>query len=216
MKIEVKNVSKKFKNNYVVENANCVFESGKIYGLYGRNGSGKSVFLKMLVSFYNPTSGEVLFDGLNYQNTSKYPKNVGVLIEHPSFFGDLSGFKNLKILARIQNIINDKDIELALKIVNLLDEKNKKYKEYSLGMRQKLGIAQAIMENPDVIILDEPFNGIERVSVEKITNYLKEERDRGKLIIVSSHIKDDLKKMCDEFLYFDAGKVSIRSDLDEI
>lgn len=212
MKIEVNNVSKSFKKVSIVKNVNCVFESGKIYGIYGRNGSGKSVFLKMLCGFYIPSEGEIKIDNVNYANSNKYPESLGALIEKPSFFGDLSGFDNLKLLAKIQNKITDKEISETLEIVNLEQEKNKNYKCYSLGMRQKLGIAQAIMENPDIIVLDEPFNGIERESVLKIIKYLKE-KSKTKIIIISSHIKEDITSIADEFLYFDSGNVYLEENL---
>ena len=184
MKIEVKNLSKKFKDDVILSDINLTFESGNIYGLVGRNGSGKSVFLKMLCGFYYPTSGEILYDGHNYISNKEYPKDVRALIEKPSFMPDLSGFENLKLLAAIQNKISDKDIIKSLKDVNLDDERDKKYNIYSQGMRQKLGIAQVLMENPKVMILDEPFNGIEGESVKKIIKLLKELKKQDKIIII--------------------------------
>ncbi len=215
MKIEVKNVSKKFKGIEVLSNSDLTFESGNIYGLYGRNGAGKSVFLKLVCGFYIPSTGEVLFDGVDYNKKMMYPPNLRALIEKPNFFPDLSGFENLKMLARIQNKITDEDILKAFEIVNLLSEKDKKYSKYSLGMKQKLGIAQVIMENPDIIILDEPFNGIEHDTVKKLINYLLEEKKKGKLIILSTHIEEDLKKLADKIYYFDSGKISDKGFLDE-
>ncbi len=207
MKIEVKNVSKKFKDIVVIKNINYIFESGKVYGICGRNGSGKSVFQKLLCGFYVPTSGEILYDGLDINKNTEYPKNLRVLIESPSFFPDISGYENLKLLADIQKKIGQKEIMQSLEIVNLINEKDKKYSKYSLGMKQKLGIAQAIMEDPDVLILDEPFNGIERETCKKIINYLKQKRDEGKLIIISTHIQEDLKDFADTVLEFDAGTI---------
>ena len=205
MKVELKNISKSFKNIDVIKNINYTFESGKIYGLYGRNGSGKSVLLKLICGFLVPTSGSILFDGINFNENLEFPKDLRALIEAPSFFPDLTGYENLKMLAKIQNTIGDKEIHEALDIVNLTNEMNKKYKKYSLGMKQKLGIAQAIMEDADVLILDEPFNGIEQVSVTKIMNYLLELKNKGKLIIVSSHIIEDLNKISDTLLLMDDG-----------
>ena len=190
MKFEIKNLTKKFKNTIVIDNVNVTFDSGKIYGIIGKNGSGKSVFLKILCSFYVPTSGYILQDNYDYIKNNSFPKNTRALIEKPDFISELTGFENLKLLASIQNRINDSDIEKTLKDVNLFEEKDKKYCQYSLGMKQKLGIAQVLMENPDVLILDEPFNGIEEESVRKIKKILKEEKKKGKLIIITSHIKD--------------------------
>ena len=212
MKIEVKNVTKSFKNVEVLHDVNLSFQSGNIYGIYGRNGAGKSVFLKLLCGFYIPTKGTILYDNENLNLKNEFPKDLRALIERPCFFDDLSGFDNLNLLAKIQNKIGDKEILDALKRVNLLEEKDKKYGKYSLGMKQKLGIVQAIMEDPKVMILDEPFNGIEQETVKKLITYLKEERKKGKLIIISTHIMDDLKLLADEIYYFDAGKVVFKKD----
>ena len=161
MKIELKNVSKKYKDVTVLSDINVVFESGKIYGFIGRNGSGKSVLLKMICSFYTPTTGEILFDGENIIKEKKFPPSTRALIEKPNFIPDLTGYENLELLASIQNKIGKEEILKSLDDVNLIAEKDKKYSKYSLGMKQKLGIAQVIMEDPKIMILDEPFNGIE-------------------------------------------------------
>lgn len=207
MKIEVKNASKKFRRNLVLKDVNAIFESGYIYGLSGRNGAGKSVFLKILCGLYKPSSGEVLFDGKKYDKDDLHLLNMRALIEKPNFFPELTGYENLELLAKIQNKIGKKEIEDTLRKVNLSEEKDKKYKEYSLGMKQKLGIAQVLMEDPDIIILDEPFNGIEEVSVKKISEILKEQKEKGKIIILSTHIKEDLINLSDVIYYFDAGEV---------
>ena len=202
MEIIVKELSKKFKKVTILENINMKFESGKIYGIVGRNGSGKSVFLKILCSFYKPTTGEILFDNIN----NNFPPSVRALIENPTFFPDLTGFENLKLLSSIQNKIGDEEIIKTLDQVNLLSEKDKKYSEYSLGMKQKLGIAQVLMENPDVMIFDELFNGIEEKTVEKIRNILLELKNQNKIIIVTSHIKEDIDVLSDEVYKFDCGR----------
>lgn len=203
MKIEVKNVSKSFKKIEILNNINVTFEEGKIYGLVGRNGSGKSVFLKMLCAFYEPTSGEILFDGINVIKNKSFPPDTRALIEKPTFLSDLSGLDNLKVLAKIQNRIDEKEIIKTLEDVNLAEDMNKKYKVYSLGMKQKLGIAQVLMENPKIIILDEPFNGIENKTAEKLRNILLEEKKKNKLIIMATHIKEDLEKLADVIYEFD-------------
>lgn len=207
MKIEVRDVCKQFKKVEVLKNINMVFEDGKIYGFSGRNGSGKSVLLKIICGIYSPTNGEVLIDGKNYNRSNMFVPNLRALIEKPSFFPDLTGFENLKLLAQIQNKITEKEILSALETVNLIDEKDKRYSEYSLGMKQKLGIAQVIMEDPKVMLLDEPFNGIEEESVQKISDYLLKQKKKGKIIIISTHIKEDLKKLADQIYYFDNGCV---------
>ena len=212
MKIEVKNVCKKFKNEEVLKNVNLNFESGKIYGFRGKNGSGKSVLLKIMCGLYAPTSGEVLYDGVNYNMENKFVPSVRALIEKPNFFPNLTGYENLKLLSEIQNKITDKEINETLESVNLINEKDKKYSNYSLGMKQKLGVAQALMEDPEVIILDEPFNGIEKASVEKIIDILKKKKSEGKIIIVASHYLEELSNLCDKIYSFDMGEVSNYED----
>lgn len=208
MKIELKNVSKSFKKIKVIDDVSISFESGHIYGFYGRNGSGKSVLQKIISGLYTPTTGTVLVDGVDINAIGTYPSYMRVLIEKPAFFPDISGLENLKLLADINKTIDEKKILEILELVNLTEEKNKKYSKYSLGMKQKLGVAQAIMEDPDILILDEPFNGIEQATVDKLTEYLLEKKKEGKLIIVSTHIKEDLTKLSDKIYVFDNGKVS--------
>lgn len=208
MTIEFKNVTKKFKDIIILNNINLTFESGNVYGLFGRNGSGKSVFLKLLCGFYTPSEGEILYNGENLNKKLEFPPNTRALIEKPNFFPDLTGFENLKFLAEIQNKITDKEINDILEFLGLEKDKNKKYSKYSLGMKQKLGIAQVLMENPDVIVLDEPFNGVENVTVLKIIDYLKEEAKKGKLIFISTHIMEDLEKLTDKIYYFDNGAIN--------
>lgn len=205
MEIKLENVNKSFGKIKVLTDVNIKFSSGKIYGLYGRNGSGKSVLLKIISGLYSH-EGKVLYDNVEYEKLSSLPFLRGQ-IETPSFFPNLTGLENLRLLAKIQNRISDEEILKSLDIVNLLNEKDKKYSEYSLGMKQKLGIAQAIMENPDIIILDEPFNGIENATVKKLIEYFKRIK-KDKIIIVSTHIIDDLKNLCDKIYYLDGGVLS--------
>lgn len=207
MEIAVKNLTKSFKGIKILNNVNITFKSKKIIALVGRNGSGKSVLLKLLCGLYLPTEGEILFDNINYNLNDEYPPNTRALIEKPTFMDELTGFENLKLLAKIQNLISDKEINEALKIVNLYDDKDKKFKYYSLGMKQKLGIAQVIMENPDVMIFDEPFNGIEKRTAEKLRKYLKEKKEEGKLIIIATHIKEDVEELADLVYEVDDGNV---------
>ena len=208
MEIEVKNLSKQFKGVTILDNVNATFKEGNIYGLIGRNGSGKSVFLKILCNFYSPTSGEVLYDGINIFKESTFPPDTRALIEKPAFLPDISGFENLKMLASIQQLIGADEILEALEKVNLIEDKDKKYKVYSLGMKQKLGIAQVIMENPKVLILDEPFNGIEDATASKLRKLLKEEAKKGKIVIVASHIKEDIINLANVTYKFDGGNVT--------
>lgn len=206
MKIEICNISKMFKDNVILDDINMTLLEGNIYGFKGRNGSGKSVLLKIMCDLISPTKGEVRVNGKNILgNACQY--NIGALIENPTFFANLSGYDNLKLLAEIKNIIDEEEINKALDIVNLKDEKMKKYGKYSLGMKQKLGIAQAIMEDQKIILLDEAFNGIEDDTVIKIKKYLKVQKEKGKIIVITSHIKEDLEELCDKIYFFKNGKV---------
>lgn len=207
MKIELKNLSKNFDKNKVIDNINITFTEGNIYGLYGRNGSGKSVIMKLICGFLIPTEGQILFDGIDFNTNDEYPNSLRAVIERPSFFPNLTGYENLKLLAEIQNKISDKEIIESLKIVNLINEKDKKFSKYSLGMKQKLAIVQAIMEDPKIIILDEPFNGIEEKTVSKLIKYLKEEKQKGKIIIFSTHIKEDLDNLADKIYKIENGSI---------
>ncbi len=207
MKIEVKNLNKSFNKIEVLKDINITFESGKIYGLIGRNGSGKSVFLKLLCSFYKPTSGKILYDGIDISGNNTFPKDTRALIEKPCFLPDLTGLENLILLADIQKKIGTNEIYKTLKDLNLYEEKDKKYSTYSLGTKQKLGLAQVLMENPKVIILDEPLNGIENKTAEKFREIIKKEKEKGKLIIIASHIKEDIDTLADITYEVDDGKI---------
>ena len=204
-KLEIKNLSKKFKDVYVLKDINLTFESGKIYGFTGRNGSGKSVLLKIICGFYTPTSGEVLLDNYNYILNNDFPKSTRCLIEKPNFLPDLTGYENLKLLASIENKIGDKEIMDTIEKLNLKEEINKKYSKYSLGTKQKLGIAQVLMEDPKLIVLDEPLNGIENETAKEVRKILNEEKKKDKIIIVASHIKEDIDTLADVVYNIDNG-----------
>lgn len=208
MEIKLENVSKRFKNENVLNGISYSFESGKIYSIVGRNGSGKSVLLKIIAGLYLQDKGNVLFDNKNYNMINEIPDNLGIVIEQPSFINDLTGLENLKLLASIRNIATERDIVESLEIVNLKDDMNKKYSKYSLGMRQKLSIAQAIMEQQKVILLDEPFNGIDRQSVVAIKEYLKRVKNEDKLIIITTHIMDDVVDLSDVMLNIEDGMLN--------
>lgn len=210
MKIEVTNVSKEFNGISVLESINIKFEEGKIYGLIGKNGSGKSVFLKMLCEFYKPTTGEIKINGKNIIKEGVFAPDTHALIENPSFLPDLTGYENLELLSKIQKKIGKKEIEETLKRVNLYYEKDKKYSSYSLGMKQKLGLAQVLMEDPKILIFDEPFRGIEEETVVKIRKILLELKTNGKIIIIASHDKEDIEKLADIVYKFENNTVKIK------
>lgn len=207
MKLEIKNLSKKFKDVYVLKDINLTFESGKIYGFTGRNGSGKSVLLKIICGFYTPSTGEVLLDNYNYILNNDFPKSTRCLIEKSNFLPDLTGYENLKLLASIENKIGDKEIMDTIEKLNLKEEINKKYGKYSLGTKQKLGIAQVLMEDPKLIVLDEPLNGIENETAKEVRKILNEEKKKDKIIIVASHIKEDIDTLADVVYNIDNGIV---------
>lgn len=206
--IVIKNVSKSFDGIEVLHDVNLDLEEGKIYGFIGRNGSGKSVLFKIICGLYYPTSGSVLVDGVDIHRNDVFPNDMRVLIEKPNFLPNLTGLENLKLLASIQNKITEEDIILILDKLNLKKDMNKLYHKYSLGMKQKLAVAQVFMENPKMMIFDEPFNGIEEKTVEVIKKILLEEKNNGKIILISSHIKEDIEELADTIYFVDAGSVN--------
>ena len=210
MKLEVLHITKKFKGNKVLNDVNMTLVSGNIYGFSGRNGSGKSVLLKIIAGLYLADSGDIILDNKKYNFKKEFLPSLGALIEEPKFFPNMTGFENLKMLASIKNKIKETDILKYLDIVNLTLEKDKKFSKYSLGMKQKLGIASALMEDDDILILDEPFNGLEEQTVLKLKKYLKSIKD-NKIIILSTHIKEDLEELSDIIYYFDGGNVTCKN-----
>lgn len=208
MKIELKNITKEFKKNIVLNDVNMTLESGNIYGFIGKNGSGKSILLKIMCGFYKPSNGKVIYDGIDIVANNSFPKNTRALIEKPGFISDLTGYENLEMLAAIEGKIGASEIIKTLEKVNLLEEKDKKFGNYSLGMKQKLGVAQVLMEDPEVMIFDEPFNGIEEDTSNKLRELLKLECQKGKIIIIASHIKEDIDGLANIVYKFDVGKVT--------
>jgi ABC-2 type transport system ATP-binding protein len=205
--ITIRNLTKRLDGNIILDNINVTFDEGIIYGIVGRNGSGKSMLFKSICGFLTPTDGIVMINGEDIYKLKTFPQDVRALINKPTFISSISGFENLKILSEIQKKIDSKKILDTLNIVNLLDESNKKYGKYSLGMKQKLGIAAVIMEDPKIIILDEPFNGIDNESVKKIKLELIKIKS-NKIIILATHIEQDLSDLCDEIYMMDCGKIS--------
>ena len=210
--IKINQLSKTLDGQKVLKDIDIELKSNKIYGFVGRNGSGKSMLFKTICGFIKPDKGNVIINGEDIYQNNSFPKNTRALIEKPEFVPDLSGYENLKLLADINHIISEQEILNALELVNLLEEKDKKFKKYSLGMKQKLGIAQVIMEKPDILIFDEPFNGVDEKSIEKISQYLKEIKKQNKIILIATHIKDDIENLCDEtFQMIDGSIEKIKS-----
>lgn len=205
MLIKISYLSKTIKNNDVLNNINASFESGKIYGLAGKNGSGKTMLMRAICGLIMPSEGEIYFDDKQLHRDFCFPPSLGVMLEYPSFIGSYTGFKNLKIIAEIKSIIGDEEIRNALEYVGLDPNDKKSFKQYSLGMKQKLGIACAIMKKPDLLILDEPFNALDESSAEKVKSLILKEKERGAVVIISCHDKDDLLSLSDEIYYLNNG-----------
>lgn len=207
--IKVDNVIKKFGSEIALNNVSIEFEKGKIYGIVGRNGSGKTVLFKTIIGFLKPTGGRIIVDGKEIGRDTDFADHIGIIIETPGFLSAYSGYKNLEYLASIKNIIGKKEIKESMERVGLDPNSKKKVGTYSLGMRQRLGIAQAIMENPDILILDEPMNGLDNQGVEEVRNILLNLKEEGKSIILASHNKEDIEALCDEVYEMDHGKLTV-------
>ena len=206
-KIEIKNLNLIIQSNEILKNINLNIEAGKIYGFIGRNGSGKSMLLKCICGLLKPNTGSVIINNEDIYKKDIFPSNMRAFIDKPTFIGSLTGYENLKLLADIQNTIDDEKIKETMIKCDLEDQINKKYGKYSLGMKQKLAIASVLMENPDIMIFDEPFNGIDNKSVEKIRKILLEEKQRGKTILIATHIKEDIDLLCDAIYELDLGEI---------
>lgn len=210
--IEVKNVNVTIGKNEILQDISAAFETGKIHGLIGRNGSGKTVLMKCICGFMKPTSGEVFVGGKQIGKEVDFAPDIGVIIETPGFVPFYSGYRNLKILAGLNHKIGKEEIEEAMRTVGLDPKLKRHVKKYSLGMRQRLGIAQAIMEKPKLLILDEPFNGLDKEGVEQMRTYFLELKKQGVTILLSSHTSEDIKLLCDTVTEMEKGKTVILND----
>ncbi|MCH5196988.1 MAG: ATP-binding cassette domain-containing protein [Oscillospiraceae bacterium] len=203
--IEIKNVDLTIRKTPILKNVSVHFERGKIHGLIGRNGSGKTMLMKCVCGFVKPTSGEIAVDGLKIGRDCDFPKSIGVIIETPGFVPYYSGYKNLKLLADLNKKITSEDIKNTMKAVGLDPELKRHVRKYSLGMRQRLGLAQAIMEDPELLILDEPMNGLDKDGVRDMRQYLLDLKARGKTILIASHSAEDIDVLCDTVCEMDKG-----------
>ena len=210
--IEVKNVNVTIGKNEILQDISAAFETGKIRGLIGRNGSGKTVLMKCICGFMKPTSGEVFVGGKQIGKEVDFAPDTGVIIETPGFVPFYSGYRNLKILAGLNHKIGKEEIEEAMRTAGLDPKLKRHVKKYSLGMRQRLGIAQAIMEKPKLLILDEPFNGLDKEGVEQMRTYFLELKKQGVTILLSSHTSEDIKLLCDTVTEMEKGKTVILND----
>ncbi|AWD68626.1 MULTISPECIES: ABC transporter ATP-binding protein [Priestia] len=194
--ISINNATKSFKKNTLLENINLDIEKGKIYGIIGPNGSGKSVLFKMICGFMFPDRGDIFINGEKIGKKKRFPDNFGVIIERPGYIANKTGFQNLKELSLIRGKINDAQIIKTMELVGLDPDSDQKVKNFSLGMKQKLAICQAIMEEQQVLILDEPFNALDIDSVKKIRDLLLKFKDEGRTILLTSHNQEDIN-ICD-------------------
>ena len=203
--IEVQNVVKRFRDQVVLKNVSISVEKGQIHGIVGRNGSGKTVLFKCICGLMHPEEGVILVNGKRVGRDVDMPEDIGAIIEAPGFLPNYSGYKNLRFLANIRRKIGKEEILNVLKTVGLDPESRKHVGKYSLGMRQRLGIAQAIMEDPEILILDEPMNGLDNAGVQDIRALLLELKAQGKTILLASHNHEDIAALCDTVHEMDGG-----------
>lgn len=205
--MELRNISKQFSGQTVLDGISLTIEKGTTIGLVGENGSGKSVLFKILCGFVKPDQGQVFNQGKQLGQNQDFPENMGVFINSPGFIGIYSGYKNLEFLANIRGIIGEKEIKEAMQKVGLDPANKTKVDNYSLGMKQKLGIAQAIMENQDILILDEPFNALDFKTYNDIKEVIRILQAEGKTILLTSHNYDDVEQLCNNVFMIYEGKL---------
>ena len=205
--IELKNVSKKLKNNMVLDHVSYTFENGKVYGLYGENGSGKTMMLRALAGLIVPTEGYIICDGKQLHKDISFPENTGIVIEHMEMLPNYTAKENLQILAKIKKQADEENIVDALEMVGLDPNSKLKVKKFSLGMKQRLNIAQAVFEKQSVILLDEPTNALDDAGIKQIYKLIEREKQRGAMIVISTHHKEDLIQMCDVILRISKGRI---------
>ena len=205
--IQLQNVTKRIKENTVLDNVSYTFKSGFVYGLYGQNGSGKTMLLRAISGLINLDSGSIFIDGEKLHDKIEFPPETGIVIENMELLPECSAKRNIQMLAKIKNIADEKDIIFSLERVGLDPDSDKKVKKFSLGMKQRLNIAQAIFENQKIILLDEPTNALDEDAVQLIYKIIREEKSRGATIIVATHHKEDLKEVCDVILKIAEGKI---------
>lgn len=206
--VRLEDYCKSFKSAEVLKNINLTLESGKVIGLKGKNGSGKTMLMRAISGLILPTSGKVYINDKELGRHISFPPSIGILIENPSFISNYTGFKNLKILASIQNRISDDEIRDAIRKVGLDPDDKRTFKKYSLGMKQRLGIAAAIMERPDIVILDEPINALDEAGAGLIKGLLDEIKANGSLIIIACHDTEELNYLSDEIYEIYDGEIT--------
>ena len=206
--IDVKNVNLTLGKTEILKNISAAFDECLIHGLIGRNGSGKTMLMKCICGFIKPTSGEIIVDEKRVGKDFDFPNDIGIIIETPGFIPYYSGYKNLKLIAGLNNKIGKDEIKKSMEQVGLDPNLKRHVKKYSLGMRQRLGLAQAIMENPKILILDEPFNGLDKDGVKEMREYLLSYKKQGKTVLICSHSAEDISVLCDTVHEMDKGVIS--------
>ena len=196
--IEVKALNLTLQKTEILKNINVCFEKNKIHGLIGRNGSGKTMLMKCICGFVRPTSGNVTVDGKIIGKDIDFPESLGLIIETPGFIPYYSGYRNLKLLAGLRNKIDKEKIRETIRLAGLDPDLKRHVRKYSLGMRQRLGLAQAIMEDPELLVLDEPMNGLDKDGVRDMRKYLLDLKEKGKTILIASHSAEDIAVLCDK------------------
>lgn len=207
MKIELKSVSKIIRKIEVIKDVSLSMESGKVYGLKGVNGSGKTMLMRLISGLIRPTSGTIRIDGKVLGKDISFPSDIGILIENPSFLDNYTGKENLQLLAEIHKKVSDQRITEVLSQVGLDPQDKRKYKQYSLGMKQRLGIAGAVLEHPQVLLIDEPTNALDTTGVEMVKKIIMEERNRGALIVLACHDFAILNEVSDKLFFVEEGKI---------
>ena len=209
--IEVKNLCKTINKKMVLDNINLHMVSGQVYGFQGINGSGKTMFMRALIGLIHPTSGKILIDQKELGKDMDFPKSIGFLLENPTFLDMYSGPDNLRLLAGVDNNISadmiNKEIDSLIEEVGLKSAENKKYKKYSLGMKQRLGIAAAVLGNPDIVVLDEPTNALDDDGKDMVKRIVKMQKERGALVIISCHEMQTLEELSDEIIRLREGRI---------
>lgn len=206
--IEIRGVTRRFGEDLVLKEVNLTLEAGRVYGIVGNNGSGKTVLMKCICGFLMPTTGTIHVFGKQIGKDVDFPEELGVIIESPGFLTNLTGRKNLEILAGIKKKLGEGKIRAVMEQVGLDPDGKKPVGKYSLGMRQRLGIAQAIMEEPGLLVLDEPFNGLDKNGAAQIRSLLLKLKEEGRTILLASHNEEDIRILCDEVYEMDGGVLS--------
>ena len=212
--IQIENMSKKIRDRVVLDRMDYTFRDGMTYGLKGINGSGKTMLMRVVSGLIYPTEGRVLVDGKELGKDVSFPESIGILIENPVFLDAYTGFGNLKLLASLNDRAGDEEIREILQKVGLDPDDTRKYRKYSLGMKQRLGIAAALMEKPKILLLDEPFNALDTDGVARFSRLIREEQERGTLILLACHEEGKLEEFADVVLHMEDGRIVRQEEVD--